>query len=218
MGGKFDGWLSARYTQRTPAVDLPSIDDRNRRMSLPAVRPKLIAVLLAAAMVVAGCNRGPTPLPAETLQIRINLLCTTCDDFLRCTRAEDASRGDLYRIYRLREKSFWAQIATIWDYLVQWIHRKTTDTRPLTVYLNDGDQRRVLNEEAQARVDAVAGLISLPDSSIDMRDGHWRDPQGATIGQCVTLPRREGYAWVRMLLGRQLPEAATISRSEGAAQ
>lgn len=161
-----------------------------------------------ACLLVAACQRGPAALPAETLQIRINLLCTTCDDFLRCSHSADAARSELYRIYRLREKSFWAQIATIWDYLVQWVHRKTRDQRPLVVYLNDGEVRRVLELPGEATVDAAVGMISLPDSSIDMRNGDWRNLRGELQGRCSTLPRREGYAWVRGMLGRELPMRA----------
>jgi hypothetical protein len=56
-----------------------------------------------------------------------------------------------------------------------------------------------------ARVDVASGLISLPDGSIDMRSGLWRARTGDPQGRCTTLKRREGYAWVRGLLGRQLP-------------
>jgi hypothetical protein len=160
---------------------------------------------MTAFLLFVGCARGPTPLPPEALQIRINLLCTTCDDFLRCELAESERGGQDYRLYRLREKSFWAQIATIWDYLVQLLRRKTTDTRPLTVYENRGAIRQVLNTEGRAQVDAASGLIRLPDSSIDMRNGDWRTLAGTVQGQCRTLPRREGYAWVRSMLGRDLP-------------
>lgn len=169
-----------------------------------SLRGRLVALLLGS-LWLAGCDRGPAALPAESLQIRINLLCTTCDDFLRCERSADVDRPAVYRIYRLREKSFWAQIATIWDYLVQWLQRKTSDQRPLTVYLNEGETKRVLELPGVARVDAVAGLISLPDSSIDMRQGEWRDLRGELQGRCASLPRRQGYAWVRALLGRELP-------------
>jgi len=192
------------------------------RSSLPGLRGRLVAVL-AVGLSLAACDRGPTALPAESLQIRINLLCTTCDDFLRCERRVDgaATLGtdptQTYRIYRLREKSFWAQIATIWDYLVQWLRRKTSDERPLTVYLNDGDVRSVLDIAGSARVDAAVGLISLPDSSIDMRNGDWRDLRGELQGRCKTMPRREGYAWVRSLLGRELPTTATPTVSGGGA-
>lgn len=179
------------------------------------LRGWFVAASLGSLLLV-GCTRGPAALPAESLQIRINLLCTTCDDFLRCTRSADAGRPEVYHLYRLREKSFWAQIATIWDYLVQWLQRKTSDQRPLTIYLNEGEARRVLDMSGVARIDAVAGLISLPDSSIDMRNGEWRNPRGELQGQCVTLPRREGYAWVRALLGRDLSGIATRDAAQGA--
>ncbi|MBU6379005.1 MAG: hypothetical protein KJS95_10795 [Gammaproteobacteria bacterium] len=167
---------------------------------------RLAALGLACLLGLAACDRGPAPLPPEALQIRINLLCTTCDDFLRCTRTADAG-SERYLLYRLREKSFWAQIATIWDYLVQWLRRKSADTRPLTIYENVNDARRVVLVEGRARVDAVSGLIALPDASIDMRNGDWRDRAGELQGRCSTLKRREGYAWVRGLLGRELPKA-----------
>jgi len=188
--------------------------------SVPRLRRRLVAAL-AASLVLAACDRGPVALPAESLQIRINLLCTTCDDFLRCERRADVEAAlgtdspQIYRIYRLREKSFWAQIATIWDYLVQWLQRKTSDERPLTVYLNDGDERSILDISGSARVDAAVGLISLPDSSIDMRNGDWRDLRGESQGRCTTLPRREGYAWVRALLGRELSTTAMPGASGG---
>lgn len=168
------------------------------------LRPAVLPMLVAATLLLGACNRGPEPLPSTELRIRINLLCTTCDDFLQC-RASDST--DSFTLYRLREKSFWAQIATIWDYLIQSVHPKTSDRRPLTVYVEQNSQRRVLTAEATARVDMVSGLITLPESLIDMRDGAWRSSRGEVLGRCVTLPRREGYAWVRELLGRPLPPA-----------
>lgn len=167
-------------------------------------------MLISMVLLMAGCDRGPLPLPPESLQIRINLLCSTCDDFLRCERASAAPAANSYRLYRLREKTFWAQIATIWDYLIQLLRRKTSDTRPLSVYDNQGDLRRVLTAEGRARVDAAAGLILLPDSAIDMRNGDWRNSTGDLQGTCRTLPRREGYAWVRAMLGRELPSGKTL--------
>jgi hypothetical protein len=73
----------------------------------------------------------------------------------------------------------------------------------------------MLDISGSARVDAAVGLISLPDSSIDMRNGEWRDLRGESQGRCTTLPRREGYAWVRALLGRELPTTATPTVSGG---
>lgn len=199
--------MSARYTDGRRVVDLIDSDGRNRRMTSPSPprstvpRARLSALLLAAALLLGACSRGPAPVQIDELSIRINLLCTTCDDFVQC-RASAAT--DAFTLYRLREKSFWAQIATIWDYLIQSVQRKTSDRRPLTVYVEETGQRRVLSDAGVAGVDMVSGLISVPGSLIDMRDGSWRSPQGEVLGRCATLPRRQGYAWVRELLGRPL--------------
>lgn len=162
-----------------------------------------VFLILLLPLCAIGCARQQQPMPAEQLQIKINLLCTTCDDFLRCT-ATDQSAESGFKLYRLREKSFFAQIATIWDYLIQWIHRKTEDRRPLTIYLEQGGVSRVLVPDATAKVDLVTGLVTLPDSTIDMRDGSWFIA-GESVGQCQTMARRDGYRWLRSLLNKPLP-------------
>jgi hypothetical protein len=80
---------------------------------------------------------------AEQLQIKINLLCTTCDDFLQGTPSGRSTESEFQR-YRLREKSFFAQIATISDYLIHWIHQQTNDRRPLSGHAARLCCRRVL--------------------------------------------------------------------------
>lgn len=152
---------------------------------------------------LAACSPTPRALAPEQLSIRINLLCTTCDDFLRC-QAQGASQ-DTFTLYRLREQGFWTQVATIWDYLIQRIRPKTAHSRPLTVYVQQGVTRKILADGGEARVDVVTGLITLPDGNIDMRDGRWRNESRVELGRCTALTRREGYAWVRALLGRPLP-------------
>ena len=127
------------------------------------LRPAVLPMLVAVTLLLGACNRGPEPLPSTELRIRINLLCTTCDDFLQC-RASDST--DSFTLYRLREKSFWAQIATIWDYLIQSVHPKTSDRRPLTVYVEQNSQRRVLTAEATARAAAVTLLTNLVNTEV----------------------------------------------------
>ena len=156
-------------------------------------------------------SRSAEPLPRETLAIRINILCTTCDEFLRCAAAPtpDAAAklvaGAEWRVYRLREKSFWAQVAPIWDYLVQWIRRKTTDARPLSLYVERNGRRSITDPPSMAQLDFVAGRIGLHDSNVDMRDGTWTSLSGEPLGRCEQMTRRDGYAMVRRFLGRSLP-------------
>lgn len=138
----------------------------------------------------------------ESQSIHLNVYCTTCDDFIRCQ-----SGAEEYTLYRLRAKTFWAQIATIWDYLIARIRPKTTDTRPLTVYLASGERKELLRDGLSARIDLAASILVLPDARIAMQAGEWRTVTGEPQGRCVTLPRRDGYAFVREVLSRPLSQS-----------
>lgn len=183
----------------------------------------LLALAAAAGAVTAARAQSGDAVPVapgglpQDLAIPINLLCTTCDDFIRCTRDGAAPPAPGARVpetvYRLREKTFWAQIATIGDYLMQLFRAKTTDERPFSVYHDDGTTRRVEDGgDARATIDAAAALISLPGAAIDQRSGTWTDARGVPIGRCVAIKRREGYAMVREMLGRPI---ASSSESAG---
>jgi hypothetical protein len=164
---------------------------------------------------VAGCNAGkPLVPPNEGFAIKLNLLCTTCDDFLDCTRdsappppAEPGARAPRL-IYRLKEKSFWQQVATIGDYLFQVFRQKRSDERPLAIYRDDGIRRTIEQVPKRVFIDAAAGTITLPDGVIDMRSGAWLDSRGERLGACQALVRRDGYALVREYLGRAPAEGA----------
>jgi hypothetical protein len=159
---------------------------------------------LACAMVwgLVGCAE-PTGSADESYAIKFNVYCTTCDDFLQCRPEADPSvASDNYTLYRLQGKSAWGQIATIWDYLIARIRPKTSDNRPLAIYEDFNGQKRLRIEGAEARVDLKTAMIALPDSRIDMRDGHWYSVEGGVLGHCAAMTRREGYAFVRALLGK----------------
>jgi hypothetical protein len=193
-----------------PSITRSSISPPRRRW------PRRAAVLVAASLLSA-CNAGGSIVPPnDGFAIRLNLLCTTCDDFLRCRREPDAAVAppggrEPRLVYRLKEKGFWAQIATIGDYLFQLFRQKTTDQRPVAIYRDDGVMRRVEPLPAPALIDAAAGILSLPDSRIDLRSGDWLDERGERIGRCEAMVRRDGYAMVREFLGR-----ASAASSSGA--
>ena len=178
------------------------------------------AALLMAALLLSACNAGGAIVPPnDGFAIKVNLLCTTCDDFLRCRREPDtavapAGGREPLLVYRLKEKGFWAQIATIGDYLFQLFRQKTGDERPLAIYRDDGRARTVEQAPTRAAVDGAGGMISLPDSRIDMRNGDWLDLQGARIGRCDAMVRRDGYALIREFLGK--PPAAVNAPAKGA--
>lgn len=171
-----------------------------------------IPLLIAAAVVTAATPVGAaeTTPAAAPLAIPINLRCTTCDDFIRCTgpgapRAPAAVREPAI-VYRLKEKTFWAQVATIGDYLVQLFRVKTTDQRPLAIYRDDGAARRIdtgtVAVGLRAAIDAAAAIIDAGAERIDQRNGQWLDARGVSLGRCVAMQRRDGYNLVRAFLGK----------------
>lgn len=168
--------------------------------------PKLLPVFLAA-LLLSACGRPGAINPPTSLAIPINLKCTTCDDFIRCaasTAQADPATGRVpVVVYRLREKTFWAQIATIGDYLTQFLREKTADERPYSVYTDTGTARNMeYAPDARARIDTVATTIRLRQESIDQRSGVWRGQGDVLLGQCVAMPRKQGYALVREYLGK----------------
>jgi hypothetical protein len=170
------------------------------------IRTPQIALLLLVSLLGA-CGRAGGHTSSKDLVIPINLRCTTCDDFIRCTRQDAPANATTGRpdttVYRLKEKTFWAQIATIADYLLQFVRDKTLDERPLAIYRKTAKARTIEHDRAwRAQVDVLAARITLPDHSIDQRTGAWYDAAGRNVGQCQALPRREGYALVREFLGK----------------
>jgi hypothetical protein len=167
--------------------------------------PEIVLLLLVS--LLSACGRpGGHGVPND-LAIPINLRCTTCDDFIRCTRQDAPTNALTGRpdntVYRLKEKTFWAQIATIADYLLQFVRDKTVDERPLAIYREAGAVRTIEHDRAwRARIDVTAARITVPDRSIDQRSGNWYDSAGQSVGRCQALPRREGYALVREFLGK----------------
>jgi hypothetical protein len=169
-------------------------------------RTPQVALLLLVSLLGA-CGRPGGHTPSKDLAIPINLRCTTCDDFIRCTRQDAPTNTATGRpdnmVYRLKEKTFWAQIATIADYLLQFVRDKTLDERPLAIYRETGAVRTIEYDRAwRAQIDMTAARITLPDHSIDQRTGAWYSSAGQNVGHCQALPRREGYALVREFLGK----------------
>lgn len=163
--------------------------------------PRTVRALLwcACCLGLMACQPKPGG-EAIPQAIRINVFCSTCDNFLRCQ-----SDGSEYTLYRLRGKTVWGQIATIWDYLIARVRPKQFDHRPLTVYGAAGDQKYILEDQLKATLDLQAATVRLPDALIDMRDGVWFSAAGVSQGQCELISNRDGYRFVRELLGRALP-------------
>jgi hypothetical protein len=162
------------------------------------------AAPLALVLLLAACARQE-PLPE--LLIPINPLCTTCNDFIRCDAAarpgEPVQGGD-YTMFHLQPKSMLAQMATIFDFLLQHFRQREEDRRPVAVY---STRRRGLEPVtgAEAVTDLRRHRIAVPEGRIDQASGAWHGADGALLGQCRLVPVAEGRQLTARLREPALP-------------
>ena len=70
-------------------------------------------------------------------------LCTMCVAYVQCQtdQTEEAATGT-FALYYFETKSFWGQVATIWDYFAEWFDPVTRENRPATIYRFAGSGQR----------------------------------------------------------------------------
>lgn len=162
------------------------------------MRKSLLVILLG---LLVGCGSPP---PKVDLLIPVNAKCTTCDDLIRCdgSLANAAVYDPAFDVYRLEPKGVLAQLATIWEFLIQLIHTRTEDVRPLSIYAQrpseSNDFSRTVTRDAEARTDLVAHRIHVPSGWIDQVNGDWHDHDGRVRGACRVLERVEGRELLKL--------------------
>ena len=171
------------------------------------MRKVLLVVLVG---LLSGCA---APTPQVELLIPLNAKCTTCEDFIRCERnsGNAAVYDPSFNIYRLEPKGMLAQLATVWEFLIQLFYTRTEDVRPLSIYAQrPGDMeafKRSTTGEAEARIDLVEHRIYLPDGWIDQVTGVWHGADDAPRGACRVLAPADGREALKLfaeaLAGKQ---------------
>jgi len=115
--------------------------------------------------LLAGCA---APLPEAELLIPVNAKCTTCEDFIRCddSSGNAAVYDPTFDLYRLEPKGTLAQLATVWEFLIQLFYTRKEDVRPLSVYAQRPGTTeafaRSTTGDAEARIDLVEHRIQVP--------------------------------------------------------
>jgi len=162
------------------------------------MRRILLVILLG---ILAGCGSPP---PKVDLLIPVNAKCTTCEDFIRCDSgsANAAVYDPTFDLYRLEPKGILAQLATVWEFLIQLFQTRTEDVRPLSVYSQRPGESEVFNRivtrDAEARTDLVAHRIHLPSGWIDQVTGDWHGTDDTLRGSCRLLKPAEGRELLKL--------------------
>lgn len=112
-------------------------------------------------------------------------LCTMCEAYLKCIpnpTAADAGRNET--LYFFQTKTFWGQIATIWDYFAMWFDPVTSEKRPATIYriATPDSENAVVPTEAYLSV--IEDKIEIDGTWINRESGAWFAADGSTIGKC----------------------------------
>jgi hypothetical protein len=162
------------------------------------VRKVLVMLALGA---VAGCG---SPAPQVELLIPVNALCTTCEDFIRCDAgsANPAVYDPNFDIYRLEPKGTLAQLATVWEFLIQLFYTRTEDFRPLSIYSQRPGTvapfERTITGDAEARTDLVQHRILVPQGWIDQVTGERHGAEDQLLGSCRLLKPAEGRELLKL--------------------
>jgi hypothetical protein len=162
------------------------------------MRRLLPAVALA---ILGGCSPSP---PQPDLLIPVNAKCTTCEDFIRCDAGlvNPAVYDPAFDMYRLEPKSTLAQLATVWEFLIQLFYTRTEDFRPLSIYSQRPGTaapfERTITVDAEARTDLVRHRIYLPQGWIDQASGERYGADDQPRGTCRLLKPAEGRELLKL--------------------
>ncbi len=166
--------------------------------------------LLVLAML-GGCGSPP---PQIDLLIPVNAKCTTCEDFIRCDAGavNPAIYDPTFDVYRLEPKGTLAQLATVWEFLIQLFHTRTEDFRPLSIYSQRPGTvapfERTITGDVEARTDLVQHRIHVPKGWIDQATGERYDTDDQRRGSCRLLKPAEGRELLKLF-------TEPVSRSSG---
>jgi len=155
---------------------------------------------LAAMMLVVSTAALPTQAqvkdrdnPPLLLASQFGELCTMCVAYLRCTRTH--ADPDHFDLYYIQQKSFWGQLATIWDWgTVLFRDQPKSESRDVVIYRQFRDERgdlaRIVLADERAHLSMRRARIEVPTGWIDRRTARWSDAQDRAIGQCTrVLPK-----------------------------
>lgn len=159
------------------------------------VRCLLFSLALATALP-ANAQMNDPKYADYFLFGRFGEICTMCEVVVLCEMSDvDAQRESIpesgsFTVYHIQTRTFWSQIATIWE----WFIRNFDDTaadgheRPVLVY-NVTEGKWPLPRTVQARVSLEPPVIVLNEHEIDRTSRSWRrGPDLEPVGYCQRLP------------------------------
>ncbi|MDG2244020.1 MAG: hypothetical protein P8L66_11060 [Rhodospirillaceae bacterium] len=136
---------------------------------------------------------GDTPL----LMSQFGELCTMCEAYVRCSAEQPAaSNPPRFTLFYFETKTFWGQIATIWDYFAKWFDPVTSEKRPATVFKFITTGPPNITAPVTAYLSVADATIDIDGTRIDRNTLAWMADGGDTIGSCRRLGIPESMAMI----------------------
>ena len=140
-------------------------------------------------------------------------LCTMCEATVVCRSVREANGSGAsfeldslsdasFVLYHFRTKTFWGQIATIWDYFARWFDPVTSEERPVDIYRQRSDAGVVVRQASlteTAYLSKADAQIFVQGRRIDRWTGEWAHESGAPLGTCVRTDLRETLPFIERL-------------------
>ena len=158
--------------------------------------------LIVAAFLIApvpGIGQVNNPAYADYLLVgQFGEICTMCEAIVLCenanaeTRRENIPADGSFTLYHLQTRTFWSQIATIWEWFITNFDPDSLAVaghrRPVMVYtVTDGSWSKPQTLEAHVSLDPAT--IVIGDDAIDRIESRWlRGAAMRPAGFCQRLP------------------------------
>ena len=137
---------------------------------------------------------------------RFGELCAMCEAVVLCRAGQEVPDNEAvpavgdFTIYHLRTRTFWSQIATIWEWFIANFREAELaargHSRPVLKYgVTDGIWSAAKSIEGRLVLDP--GVVELGNHQIDRVSRAWRlADTGAEIGHCARLPLWDALAGI----------------------
>ncbi len=124
-------------------------------------------------------------------------LCTMCEAYVQCTVGQStASNSENFTLYYFETKTFWGQIATIWDYFAMWFDPVTSEKRPATVFKFTAGEKSNVTLPVTTYLSVEDATIDIDGMRIDRNTLAWFADNGDSIGTCRRLGIPESMAMI----------------------
>ncbi len=116
--------------------------------------------------------------------------CTMCEAVLLCGKNESPALDSTQSVtlYHLQTRTFWSQIATIWEWFVANFDTLNGHRRPVVIYQIDKGQWSPGRLE-ELTITVEPALITISSAAIDRKNSHWLNADDLSPkGYCQRLP------------------------------